>query len=409
MGSRRTMPRTLVIALACVAVLAVWLPISQVASAGGIDLSGTWSWIDHAPTGDFSGVATIDQDVATGAFSWVWADGWHGNGNVSGSTFTLTGEQEGQSYVARWEGTVNAAGTSITGDFFQNDQQVGPFEADRLSGPSHPSPLPSPTSNADLCVKVAVVADNEAENDRCTNTRVGGDEVRWPDTKRFVFAVTNNGPDDSGRFRMTARLPEGLIKQVVDLGGAETDLPCARAAGVVTCESTVASGGTFGIQVVWEPTFARVERNLTTRIEVTGDSPTTNNRAALTSKQIPTGADLRTKIGDLRREGRKLVVPVTVSNDGPQTAKRVRLLIVFVTDDNAYSSKGTWSGGTCSHDVNLIHESCELGRIAKGDSVKVVLVLERLGGASLAVRTGLRSATPDPDENNHSRESHFSL
>ncbi len=112
--------------LAC----ALWC-VCAVAHAGGLDLTGSYTWTDMSDT--TGEVFTSDAQItggSNGTFSWTWYGGaWNGNGTVNGTTWTLSGSSG--SYSASWKGTISQSGNQVTltGNWSQSDGQVGTTKA----------------------------------------------------------------------------------------------------------------------------------------------------------------------------------------------------------------------------------------------------------------------------------------
>jgi|GEM_PF-6840780 len=113
-------------------------PAVPVQAATACAVTGRWDLVDTDAGGArYSGPLTISAVTPQGTFRWTWVSGWTGTGTIAGSTVTLNGG--GSGYTARWNGTINAACTSITGRWTQNNGQGGAFAIKRAAAAAAPS------------------------------------------------------------------------------------------------------------------------------------------------------------------------------------------------------------------------------------------------------------------------------
>jgi len=213
----------------------------------------------------------------------------------------------------------------------------------------------------------------------------------------YTITVTNNGPSDATDVTIYDALPDG-----VHLGSATpTSGSCTQHQNNITCElGTIANGSYENIMVI-----VRVPKQFEDGTELTNTAciADTDNcdETTTTVTGVTPEADLnvvKTDSPDPIRAGDELTYTVTVTNDGPEESTDVVLTDMLPSNINFVSA--TPEQGSCSEETGIVN--CNLGNIASGSSVNIIIVVNPLtngqttGYVEISNFTSVTASTSDP-------------
>ncbi|MBB2987761.1 DUF7507 domain-containing protein [Terracoccus luteus] len=258
---------------------------------------------------------------------------------------------------------------------------------------SSSTPDPTPGDNTDaLVTPVEESADLELLKTADTRSVVAGTGLT------YTVTVVNNGPSVATAATVTDTLPTGLTY----LDGSTSAGACTVSGQTVTCAvGDVAPGDPVTITI-----SARLARgfaadtlaNSATVASPTPD-PASDNDTATADVEVTRSADLsvsKAATPETVVPGREVTYAITVTNDGPSTARDVTVADAVPAGIRVTSA--TWGAGTActvaGQDV-----TCALGSVPVGQvSVTVVGTVDsQFAGTSLTNTATVASGTDDPD------------
>ncbi len=226
------------------------------------------------------------------------------------------------------------------------------------------------------------------------------DPVLAGDTLQYQIVITNNGPSDAQNVVVTDTLDSNTT-----FTGASPE--CAESAGVVTCTlSSLAAGASrsFFVEVRVSDTLPdpTTLTNLAGVTAATSDpNPANNNTSETTLVHQPSGgpADLaiaKTDNPDPIIAGSTLTYTLVVTNNGPSVAHNVLVVDALPTGVSLVSATPTQ--GLCNAGI-----TCDLGDIAVGGTVSIVVVVTVDSGQTTDITNYARvsAANPDPTPANN--------
>jgi uncharacterized repeat protein (TIGR01451 family) len=261
----------------------------------------------------------------------------------------------------------------------------GPDDVDEI-GIEPPGDAPVTfADNADLAIEKSVAP---------TPGRPGGEET-------FTLRVTNHGPDTARDVIVSDPIPAGLEF-------VSTEEPCVEAGGEVRCPlGALAKGDSRTLEfIVRVPREAEEGFVNTATASSTTPDPDLSNNTATTPIPLEPEADLRIRKVALPRHltaGGHVAYLIAVHNAGPSAATDVTVTDPVPPAIHVQAARS--SQGTCDLTYGLV---CELGRIADGGNV-VILVVAQVApsaGGSIPNTASVTGGQIDPNlEDNSSTAS----
>ena len=270
------------------------------------------------------------------------------------------------------------------------------------------------TTDGVLTNAVIVVSDTDPnpDNNRATEqTTVGPkeadlgvsksdavDPVTVGDNVTYTLVVSNNGPNDAENVVVTDTLPSG----VVFVSATPDQGSCVESGGIVTCNlGSLANGSSVSIVLVVTTT---TDGQLTNSASVTSDTPDpnpgNNGVSEDTTVEPPPGADLgitKSDVADPVTVGDNVTYTVVVSNDGPGLAENV--VVTDTLPSGVVFVSATPDQGSCVESGGIV--TCNLGSLANGSSVSIVVVVTTTTDGQLTNSVSVTSDTPDPNLGNN--------
>ena len=208
----------------------------------------------------------------------------------------------------------------------------------------------------------------------------------------YQLVVVNNGPSDAQNVVVTDTLP-------VSTTYAGGDAACSANGQTVTCNVGTLAAGASRTLLVQAQVAALAVDGLTLTNVVTATSPTATTpvTAVVTSTvRQPTGglADLSiNKTGPASvTAGQRLTYTVVVTNNGPATAQDVQVVDALPAGTTLVAV--TPSQGTCNAGV-----TCDLGSLAMGQTVTVVVTVTVDGATTGNLVNRVQASSSNPDTN----------
>src|SRR6266540_1483170 len=233
---------------------------------------------------------------------------------------------------------------------------------------------------------------------------------------QYTIAVHNNGPNAATNVTVTDAVPTGTAFVGVSLpsGWSCGTKPPVGGSGTLICSvSTMAAGDTDTLQVtVVVAATLRGGTVLTNTATVKTGSvdPKSENDSSKASVLVHRRADLSiVKLGQPHpvRPGHLIEYTLTVRNDGPSVAKRVKVTD-FVGDHTVFRRVSTPFGWSCTHpsrgDTGKVR--CTLQEPLGPDEIHQITIIVRVKGGTdpgtFVTNVGrVSSPTPDPSRGDH--------
>lgn len=325
------------------------------ASAGTIDLSGTWTWTDVAQDNvSYTGPATIVHNVQAGTFTWAWDSNWtqngtplsahvEGTGSILGRDISLdAAKNTAGEFTAHFILTVSSNANTITGTWTQNDGQSGTANATRQSAISNTECTDGADNDSDGTTDLddegcTAQSDTDEANPSYANLSVTAgvytpgstqptyDQFEIRQGKRFILevTVTNLGPDTAELVQTPIRLGDNFT--VEDPHAVAT---CAYAFVGASCEwDSLAANETVTGQVRLIPAEVGTHDLIVDVTSESSDTVSTNNRSTISTTVLPGGADLKVSASGPKEasNAHPFTWTFTIRNEGPQRARGIKL------------------------------------------------------------------------------------
>jgi uncharacterized repeat protein (TIGR01451 family) len=223
------------------------------------------------------------------------------------------------------------------------------------------------------------------------------DPVIAGETLIYTVTVDNAGPSDAVNVVVTDTLPAGVT--FVSTSGCNND-----PSGVPTCTlGTIAAGGSaqYTIEVTVNAGTSGTITNTASVVSDATDPDTGNNPTTENTTVNQPEADLlitKTDSPDPVTVGDNVTYTVVVSNGGPDAAQNVVLTDTLPGGVTFVSA--TPDQGSCSESGGTV--TCNLGNIASGASVNIVIVVTTTTDGTLTNTASVVSDTTDPSPGNNS-------
>ena len=239
----------------------------------------------------------------------------------------------------------------------------------------------------------------------------------------YTLTVTNNGPQIAEEVLLQSFLPQNIDLQYLDFSADKNGVNCTFApvasfANRVACTlGNMANGEviTIGLHVEAPPKVLDFESEAVVSSKTGDNYMANNNRKAATSSKVPkkVGADLRVGIDAPAtvKTGETFSYTLVLSNDGPDAAKSIELLIALpegVTIKQIRTKDETFN--QCEEGKTPNTFVCDLGnmnaRTSKRFSFEVIAPKSATTLNTVLNASTSRSANifPDPDETNNAAE-----
>ena len=225
------------------------------------------------------------------------------------------------------------------------------------------------------------------------------DPVTVGDNVTYTVAVTNNGPHTAENVVMTDDLPNGVSFGFV----TSSQGSCSEINGVVSCNlGNINNGNTVIVTITVNTTSDGVITNIASVTSTTNDPDNSNNSVSEQTTVFPTvQADLsvnKNDVVDPVTVGDSLTYTITVTNNGPETAKDV-VLIDNLPGGLSFVSHTT-TQGICGQSNGVV--TCNIGTMNNGKTVTVTIVAKSTNTGNVTNTASVTSSTADPNSNNNS-------
>ena len=223
------------------------------------------------------------------------------------------------------------------------------------------------------------------------------DPVGIGDDIAYTITVTNNGPDDATGVTVVDTLPSEVSYQSAtpDQGS------CSEASSVVTCNlGAIANGDSVDITIVAN---ADSSGTATNDVSVSGNEADQDSSNDDDSEDtvIDPSVDLevvKVDAADPVTVGDDITYTVTVTNSGPDAATGVTVVDTLPADVSYQSA--TPDQGSCSETGGVV--TCNLGAVANGASVDVVIVVTADEDGTVTNDVSVSGNEDDPGPSNDS-------
>ncbi len=267
---------------------------------------------------------------------------------------------------------------------------------------------PNPNNNkATATTTVNGAADLSVTKSGAPNPVVAGTDLT------YTLVVHNGGPGSATDVKLTDPVPsnEGFLS-ISKPAGWSCTTPSVGESGTITCTKTPLVNGesaTFTVQVlVAASTLGNTTLSNTATVATTATDPVEGNDTDTVHTLVVRRADVGVSLSDFPdpvRRGHHLHYTITVTNDGPSFAKKVKLTD-FVPKHTVFISVFAPSGWSCTNpgfgETGLVR--CTLFSMAPGDSDTIQITVRvrhhTSGGTFVHDTAKVHSPTPDPDHSN---------
>ncbi len=282
------------------------------------------------------------------------------------------------------------------------------MDIDDLASVTSDTPDPDPTNNqSEDSLLVDAVADLSLD------MAVSPEPVTAGTSLTYTLTATNNGPSEAVNVEVRDEIPPGLVVESIqasDQGACTFGVPGDPSHPAICFFGSLApqESRTLTIEATVLPWTTGVLHNNARVSSETLDKNNSNDLAS-TSVTIETEADLqifKTDLPDPVVAGRQLAYEISIVNEGPSTARNIRLRDILPAGLSFLSSKILGGEGSC-----MLLEgppktiSCQLNDLDPGEEVSVLVKTQVHPsvheGTILTCTANVSSSTPDGDESNN--------
>lgn len=212
----------------------------------------------------------------------------------------------------------------------------------------------------------------------------------------YSFIIANLGPSPAGAVVFTNALPAGIDF----VSAAASQGTCSLEGSTVECDvGAISEGATVQIDVETIPSVAGTIAN-TADVSVAGSDPNPSNNMATATTVVTAAADLSISVTDEPDPalvGQPLNFRVTVVNNGPVVAERVRLFNRIP----AGSALNSVSAGLSNCITAQSSVTCNLESLARGASSTVDIQVTPTAPGIARDDANVGSVIPDPNPSNN--------
>jgi len=359
------------------------------AAVAGEPISWTLALVNAGPSTAQNVVVT---DPLPAAVTGATVSSSHGSCTITDNILTCGIGSLAPGDVARIQIFLSAAiDPGFTGSSIVNTATVSSPTAEPNPQPGIPDGRTSTATTA-----VTAEADLSVSKVPTTPTATPGQTTSW------TVTVVNNGPSTASTVTLTDTIPTGLSAVTFTGPAGPLDCPagiCALGDLLPGPDNAVA----ITVSGLLDAAFSGDSVVNTAAVSSPTDDPTPGNNDATSTVPVSSSADLQiAKTADLGQAvpGEAIVWTVTVTNDGPSTARAVTVtdpLPAGLTDVSVTSTAG-------SCDAQIV---CTNGDLAPGPDQAVVLTITATVrpdavDAAIVNTATVTSETHDPDTGNNS-------
>jgi uncharacterized repeat protein (TIGR01451 family) len=259
------------------------------------------------------------------------------------------------------------------------------------------NPDPGPGNNTGTTTTTVDPAGGGGTADLTLTGSAAPDPVTVGNQLTYTILVKSSGPNGAGNVVVTDTLPAG-----VTFVSAVSGQGSCTGTTVILCNlGTVAVGGTVAVTIAGTPTMAGT---VVDRVSVASSTPDpAGNPSAQISTVVTaaTGAAADLSITKSAQPspvtaGSPLTYTLVVSNAGPSAAANVVATDSLPAGASLLSSSA--AQGSCTGTQVV---SCNLGTVAAGGSVKIVIVVMPTAAGTLVNHANVSSSNPDPAPGNN--------
>ena len=237
------------------------------------------------------------------------------------------------------------------------------------------------------------VADLEITKTVSTTIPHKNDIIIW------TITVKNNGPNTAVNTRVTDRLPSEVVYD-------SDDLNCYDSKSGIWTIGDLASGESITIHI--KTKVVKTNTTITNFADVESDTydPNETNNRCNSSTEVPPEADLSVSVmPDISevKVGDKVIITITVKNDGPDTAENTRASIKVPKELEVLGyepSQGTYDPETGTWDI---------GDVPPGEEVTLILTARAIADGKVIVEASVTCDTYESDLSNNNASAEISI